>query len=92
MLSASPSSIFYTQFTISELKSKLVFHSNTNWPAPIDSEHKFNKTEIENCLSIGFNLGMPWFGTHSHNIVDWGINPPPPLKNTTPHFPAKPPL
>ena len=65
-LSASPSLIFPTKFTISELKSTYVFHSNGNWPrhavsessariskcdAPNDSEHRFNKTKIENWLS-----------------------------------------
>ena len=27
---------------------------------PTDSEHKFQKTRIENWLSIGFELGIPW--------------------------------
>ena len=35
--------------------------------APTDSEHKFNKTEIENWLPIGYNLGSSWLGTRSHN-------------------------
>ena len=26
---------------------------------PTDSEHKFHKTRIEYCLSIGFELGSP---------------------------------
>ena len=34
---------------------------------PTDSEHKFHKTRIEYCLSIGFELGSPWLGTYSHN-------------------------
>ena len=72
MLLASPWSVFHKKFTMSELNSKYVFHSNDNGtrtasvgvPARIskfyastDSEHKFNKTVIENDLPIEFNLG-----------------------------------
>ena len=35
--------------------------------APTDSKHKFDKTEMENWLPIGYNLGSPWLGTRSHN-------------------------
>ena len=73
MPSASPSSIFDTNFTISVLKSKCVSHPNGNWTrtasvrvldwvwkfyAPTDSELKFHKTGIENWLPIGFNLAL----------------------------------
>ena len=34
---------------------------------PTDSEHKFNKTRIENWLSIGFELGFPRLRTYCHN-------------------------
>ena len=30
--------------------------------APTDSEYKFHKTGIENCLPIGFGLGFPLIG------------------------------
>ena len=51
MLSASPSSDFYTKFTISEFY------------VPIDSEHKLNKTGIENWLLVGFRLRSSQLGT-----------------------------
>ena len=35
--------------------------------APTDSEHKFDKTEVENWLPIGYNLGLSWLGTRTHN-------------------------
>ena len=71
MLSASPSSIFHTKFTISVLKSKQIFHPNSNrtriasigilnWVSNFyvrtDSENKFHKMGIRNWLPIGFNL------------------------------------
>ena len=34
---------------------------------PTDSERKFNKTEIENWLPTGYNLGLSWLGIGSHN-------------------------
>ena len=36
-----------------------------------NSEHKSRKMEIENWLLIGFNLGLFWLGTrtHNHNIM-----------------------
>ena len=34
---------------------------------PTDSEQKFHKTRIENWLSIGFELGIPWLRIYSHN-------------------------
>ena len=34
---------------------------------PTDSELKFYKTGIENCLSIVYNLGSSWLGTCCHN-------------------------
>ena len=37
--------------------------------APADSEHKFNKTEIENWLPIGYNLGSSWLETRSHTAT-----------------------
>ena len=71
-----------TQSSLSELKSELTFHPNCNWTrtasvefstrilklyAPTDSEHKFHKTGVENCLSIGSNLRSSSLGTRSHN-------------------------
>ena len=32
-----------------------------------DSEHKFQRTKIENWLSIGFGLEYHWLRTYSHN-------------------------
>ena len=32
-----------------------------------DSEHKCNKTEIENWIPIRYNLGSSWLGTHRDN-------------------------
>ena len=73
MLSASPTSVFHTKFTISVLKSTWDFHPNGNWTwsvsvwvfnwvsivyATTDSEHKFHKTGIENWLPIEFNLTL----------------------------------
>ena len=67
----SASSVFQAKFTISVLKSREVFHPNSNWTwtasvrvhdwvstvyATNDSEHKFQKMRIENWLPIGFNL------------------------------------
>ena len=81
MLSASPSLVFQTKFTIPKLKSKWVFQPNgtelrppvsecstriSKFCAPPDSEHKFDKMEIENQLTMGFNLGSRWLGTCSH--------------------------
>ena len=37
------------------------FHATT------DYERKFNKTEIENWLPIGYNLESSWLETSSHN-------------------------
>ena len=44
-----------------------------------DHEHKFHKMGMENRLSIGFKLGPPWLGSHSHNhyiqhveLITWG--------------------
>ena len=34
---------------------------------PTDSEQKFHKTRIENWLSTGFELGIPWVRIYSHN-------------------------
>ena len=48
----------------------LVLESSTRisgYFAPTDSEHKFNKTENENWLPLGYNLGSSWLGTRSHN-------------------------
>ena len=42
--------------------------------APTDSEHKFNKTEIENWPPIGYNLWSFWLGTHSHNCYTMFIH------------------
>ena len=73
MLSSSLSSILHTKFTISEFQKQNkysiltvielgppVSESSTRiskFDGSIDSEHKFNKTKIENWLPIGFNLG-----------------------------------
>ena len=48
----------------------LVLESSTRisgYFAPTDPEHKFNKTENENWLPLGYNLGSSWLGTRSHN-------------------------
>ena len=48
----------------------LVLESSTRvsgYFAPTDSEHKFNKTENENWLPLGYNLGSSWLRTRSHN-------------------------
>ena len=82
MVSASPSLIFHTKLTISDLENKCVFCPNrdqlgppvsefltrfSKFYDPTDSEHKFHKTEIENSLYIEFELVSPWLGIHSHN-------------------------
>ena len=57
-------SVFHTKVTISEFKSKQVIHYKYSRPVlesstriskfydPTDSEHEFDKTEIENWLTI----------------------------------------
>ena len=45
---------------VNELLGPPVLESSTRIPkcyAPTESEHKFNKMEIENWLPIGYNLG-----------------------------------
>ena len=73
MFSASPSSVFATNFAISVLKSKYVFHPNGKWTrtaslivlnwvskfySSTDFEHKFHKTGIENWIPVRFNLAL----------------------------------
>ena len=59
----------YSILTASELGPPVLESSAriSKFYAPTDSEHKFNKTEIENWLPIGYNLGSSWLGTRSHN-------------------------
>ena len=73
MFSAFPSLVFHTKLTVSELKSKQVFHltvtelglpvsdsstrSQNFMPSTI-SERKLHKTGIDNWPPIGFNLGL----------------------------------
>ena len=45
---------------VSELSTRI-----SKFYALADSEHKFDKTEIKNWLTIGFNLGSSLVGTHS---------------------------
>ena len=49
--------IKYSIITIIELGPPVSESSTSLSIAPIDTEHKFNKTGIENGLPIGFNLG-----------------------------------
>ena len=74
MLSALPLLVFHTELKyyiltvielgLSEWESST---SITKRYAPTDSEHKFNKTKIENWLPIVFNLRSSRLGTCSHN-------------------------
>ena len=59
----------YSILTVNELGLPVLEPSAriSKFYAPTDSEHKFNKTEIENWLPIGYNLGSSWLGTRSHN-------------------------
>ena len=59
----------YSILTVNELGPPVLESSAriSKFYAPTDSEHKFNKTEIENWLPIGYNLGSSWLGTHSHS-------------------------
>ena len=59
----------YSILTVNELGLPILEPSAriSKFYAPTDSEHKFNKTEIENWLPIGYNLGSSWLGTRSHN-------------------------
>ena len=63
ILSGCCSSVSHTEFTYQNCKANKYsiltvriskFYANT------DSKHSFYKTEIENCLPIGFNLGSNW--------------------------------
>ena len=59
----------YSLLTVNEL-GRPVLESSTRISkcyAPTDSERKFNKTEIENWLPIGYNLGSSWLETRSYN-------------------------
>ena len=59
----------YSILTVNEL-GPLVLESTariSKFYAPINSEHKFNKTEIENWLPLGYNLRSSWLGIYSHN-------------------------
>ena len=59
----------YSILTVNELGPPLLESSAkiSKFYAPTDSEHKLNKTEIENWLPIGYNLWSSWLGTRSHN-------------------------
>ena len=49
----------YSILTVNELGPPVLESSAriSKFYAPTDSEHKFNKTEMENWLPIGYNLG-----------------------------------
>ena len=59
----------YSILTINELGTPVLESTAkiADFFDPTDSEHKFNKTEIENWLTIGCNLGSSWLGTRSNN-------------------------
>ena len=59
----------YSILTVNELGPPVLEPSTRilKFYALTDSEHKFNKTEIENWLPIGENLGSLWLRTRSHN-------------------------
>ena len=61
----------YSILTVNELGPPVLESSAriSKFYAPTDSEHKFNKTEIENWLPIGYNLGSSWLGTRSHTAT-----------------------
>ena len=61
----------YSILTVNELGPPVLESSAriSKFYAPTDSEHKFNKTEIENWLPIGYNLGSFWLGTRSHTTT-----------------------
>ena len=69
MLSASPSSVFDTKFTISVLKSKQVFHLNSNWTRTA-SVWVLNWVSI---LLFSGSLYAHWFWTqfHKREIKNW---------------------
>ena len=58
----------YSILTVNELGPMVLEFSAriSKFYVPTDSEHKFNKTEIENWLSIEYNLGWCWLGTCGH--------------------------
>ena len=59
----------YSILIVSELRPPVSKSSTriSKFYAPTDSELKFYKTVIENCLSIVYNLGLSWLGTCCHN-------------------------
>ena len=83
MLSASPSSVFFTQssqYQIWKANTYVLTNDNWTWTAsigvlswdlkvlwPTDFKRKFHKTRIENWLSIGLELGFPWLRTYYYN-------------------------
>ena len=66
----------YSILTVNELGLPVLEPSAriSKFYAPTDSEHKFNKTEIENWPPIGYNLWSFWLGTHSHNCYTMFIH------------------
>ena len=55
----------YSILTVNELGPPVLKSSAriSKFYAPTDSKRKFNKTEMENGLPIGYNLGSSWLGT-----------------------------
>ena len=58
----------YSILTVNELGAPVLVSSAgiSKFDAPTGFEHRFNKTEIENWLPIGYNLGASWLGTRSN--------------------------
>ena len=59
----------YSVLTVNELGPPVLESSarDSKFYTLTDSEPKFNETEIENWLAIGYNLGSPLLGTRTHN-------------------------
>ena len=59
----------YSILTVIELGPPVSEYSTriSKFYAPTNSKHKFNKTDIENWLPIGFSLGPSWLWTRWHN-------------------------
>ena len=83
MLSASPSSVFFTQssqYQIWKANVYILSNSNQTWTTtvrvlnldlkvlwPTYAKYKFHKKRIEIWLSIGFKMGFPWLRTYFYN-------------------------
>ena len=63
----------YSILTVNELGPSVLESSAgiSKFYALTDSEHKFNKTQIENWLPIGCNLESSWLGTRSHKTTSY---------------------